>query len=269
MNSWDAVCFLELTPSALRVLVSAEGELQQWQIEVPLEVTPLMQQVGNCAGAGSGLAALDALFSRATKSCNAGVMARVVLLTHSWGPPLLYTYALRCLHAAVSSATVVDVLPCPLFVVECAGVASALVVHGQDGVLVATPVQDGVVCVEAEVVWGSLAASSFADAPSADAGFDRVARCAANLVWPAASSSGSTRDVFAADSCELPTPELASADSLLHAVELQVAACRRRELHGALATVVLSGQAAALPAARRCVALLLSHVLPQSIVTWV
>ncbi|CAJ1009320.1 hypothetical protein Q4I28_004634 [Leishmania naiffi] len=269
MDTGEAAAVIDVGLLMMSISASFADDVQRWHIAVPRDAAVTLTSAELLLPGGKHSVALDRLLHMVVKIGQLATMAHVVVLARSWVQPLFYTYVLRWLRAMVPMTTAVSQLPRALFAVQCAGIKSALVVQCDNGVLFCTPVLDGVISAELESVWGDVGTCATVDVPLMEDCFREVGT---RLI-----------EVMRRDSCDVhrmcdsrgtcPTAQqlvsLNCAEDMYLTVKQHVALCQMRELRPCLATVVLCGDSTALPAARQCIALLVSAWLPDSVLTWV
>ncbi|KAG5476581.1 hypothetical protein CUR178_03752 [Leishmania enriettii] len=269
MDAVESACFIDVGLFTMSIYVSFAADMQKWHIDVPLDAAVTLTTTELLLPGGRHSVAMDDLLNAAVKAGRVATMTHVVVLARSWVHPLFYAYVMRWLRAAIPLCTSVSQLPSALFAAECAGVASALVVQCDGAVLFCTPVLDGVISTSLESVWGGISNSTTVDASLMEDAFSEIGAHLMELVQRDDCDTHLSGNARTGDAGTPHSATLTRAEDLLVAMRKQIKLCQRHELHACLATVVLCGDAATLPAARQCIALLLSASLPDSILTWV
>ncbi|GET89364.1 hypothetical protein LtaPh_2600900 [Leishmania tarentolae] len=265
MDVTERVGVIDVGLTMMSISVFSAGDVRRWCLAVPTDAAVMLTDAELLVPGGRHSVALDRLLHMAVTTGGITTMAQVVLLSRSWVHPLFYTYVLRWLHAAVPSTTSVSQLPQPLFAVQCAGLKSGLVVQCDNGVMFATPVLDGVISCELESVWGDVGIPTRVSASLVEDRFREVGVHLTEMMQRKDQRTPS--EGYPQSTCSTsPQPtSLSCAEDLLLAAEKHIAACRKRELRSCLETVVLCGDAAIFPAARKLIAQLLSASLPHSL----
>jgi hypothetical protein len=228
---------------------------------------------------------VDAFLLQIAKAAPLATASHVLLLTRADATQETFTlYVLRWLRAVCPATTAVSAMPLPLYMTQVAGVTSALVVEGRDGLLSCTPVMEGVVAAELSAHWGDVrACAATVKAHSLAECWRRVAHIAMEVI-AAAARLPENDSATITDNGVTPPQRLRSSGAvhagttagaaLMHEIPLvtevqqHLQLCRRRELHACLSTVLLCGDAATVVEARYCMGLVLSLLLPDSLITW-
>lgn len=275
MESKASFCFVDIGPLTTTVTTSFPADARKWQMETPAQVAAAATHMHSCLHASGATSAIDAHLACVAKASHLTTVDHVLFLTRSQCTQELFAlYVLRWLHAACPTTTAVSAMPLAIYAILQAGVSSALVVDGTGGVLTCTPVLDGVVAAEGSVHWADVRAYA-KDVTQTLPQCWREAATAVMTALTAAPQLGecdgeSSSPVLSCATAQSTTAEAAWFDEVPFACEVRqhLQLCRQRELDACLSTVLLFGEAATVVEARYCVCLVLSLLLPDSVVTW-
>ncbi|KPA86701.1 hypothetical protein ABB37_00795 [Leptomonas pyrrhocoris] len=280
MDQKCTYCFLDIGPVMTTVTTSSANEVHTWEVATPASVGAASVNMEALLVNGCGVAVVDALLRRIAKSAHLATVGHIVLLSrHDTAHDVFYRYVLRWLHGACPSSTPVSVMPLPLYAARLAGVESAVVVECHEGVVMCTPVLEGVVASDAVAHWGDVREATASDAlRSLPECWRHVSRAVMTAMSAAArllddseqNSRSGTPFPHSSDDVHKNEVDRRLIDAIpfVYEMEQHLRICRRRELDACLSTVVLYGDVATVVEARYCLGLLLSMFLPDSLVTW-
>lgn len=286
METKSAFCLLDIGPCVTTVTTSFANEAQTWQVVTPAAVTAAAVSTASLllVEGSKAAACMSRFLSRIARFTLMAAVDHVILLTrHDTAPEVFTAYVLRWLRVVCPCTTAVRAMPVVLYAMQLAAVRSALVLEGQGGIVTCTPVLDGVVASGAAACWGD-AVVCCSDEYASRTMCWRHAACAAMSAMaataalePGGSDDGDTsddifplrlrKDAVATEVC-VGKGALLHGLPFLDAGQQHVQRCRRQELGACLSTVVLYGEVATDVEARYCMGLVLSVLLPDSLVTW-
>lgn len=252
---------MDIGPAATVVTMSFANETHTSQLETPAFVKAAATSAQALLVDQSCSREVDGFLSRLATSTRIATADHVtVLARHEMAQEAFYAYVLRWLHSACPPTTTVMLMPLPLYATRLANVDTALVVESHNGVVVCTPVFEGLVVADMAAYWGDVGAHAPAERHTPSECWRHFAR----VLTAAMSISEADGACVEGGTQLIPRDEVPFAEE----VGLHLERCRRRELGACLSTVLLYGDLATVVEARYSVGLLLSMFLPDSLITW-